>query len=47
MQGIQKSKCAMCGTTFMAENGAKMCPSCTSRGHGEMGSHGCGCGHHH
>ena len=52
MQGVQKVKCASCGTMFMSETGSTICPSC-SENHGNQ-SHdesnlggGCGCGHSH
>jgi uncharacterized Zn finger protein (UPF0148 family) len=52
MQGVQKVKCASCGTMFMSETGNAICPSC-SENHGNQ-SHdesnlggGCGCGHSH
>lgn len=51
MQGVQKVKCASCGTMFMSETGNAICPTC-SENHGNQ-SHesnvggGCGCGHSH
>ena len=48
MEGIQKLKCSMCGTSFMSETGIDKCPSClskSSQGHDNMS--GCGCGHSH
>ena len=52
MQGIQKVKCASCGTMFMSEAGATMCPSCSEQSHDHRGDDsgstmGCGCGHSH
>ena len=50
MQGVQKMKCANCGTMFMSETPTGTCPACSESGHGQ-GSHegagGCGCGHSH
>jgi rubrerythrin len=54
MQGVQKVKCASCGTMFMSETGSNTCPSCSEQSHkhyeeegsGGMSS-GCGCGHSH
>jgi hypothetical protein len=50
MQGVQKIKCANCGTLFMSETTTNTCPSCSESGRGQ-GSHegisGCGCGHSH
>lgn len=50
MQGLQKIKCATCGTMFMSETPTSTCPSCSESSHGQ-GSHegvgGCGCGHSH
>jgi Zn finger protein HypA/HybF involved in hydrogenase expression len=50
MQGVQKIRCANCGTMFMSETTTNICPSCSELGHGQ-GSHegnsGCGCGHNH
>lgn len=53
MQGLQKLKCATCGTMFMSETETNTCPSCSEQNHththhehgssGGMG--GCGCGH--
>lgn len=44
MQEIQKATCNSCGTTFVAENGATLCPSCSeNQSHHQHG--GCGCGH--
>jgi Zn finger protein HypA/HybF involved in hydrogenase expression len=43
MQEIQKAKCSSCGTTFMAQNGATLCPSCSTQQDHQHG--GCGCGH--
>ena len=48
MQGLQKLKCASCGTMFMSETEtATTCPSCSeqSHSHHEHGGGGCGCGH--
>jgi hypothetical protein len=51
MQGVQKLKCATCGTMFMSEIDTDTCPSCSeqSHSHREYGSSssmgGCGCGH--
>ena len=47
MQGLQKLKCATCGTMFMAETETTTCPSCSeqSHSHHEHGAGGCGCGH--
>ena len=48
MQGLQKIKCASCGTMFMSETEtATTCPSCSeqSHSHHEHGGGGCGCGH--
>jgi rubrerythrin len=48
MQGLQKLKCASCGTMFMAETETTTCPSCSeqSHSHQEHGAGGgCGCGH--
>jgi uncharacterized Zn finger protein (UPF0148 family) len=52
MQGVQKVKCASCGTMFMSETGTNTCPSCSEQSHthreqesSSMG--GCGCGHSH
>jgi rubrerythrin len=49
MQGVQKVKCASCGTMFMSEIETDTCPSCSeqSHSHHEYGSSmgGCGCGH--
>jgi rubrerythrin len=52
MQGVQKVKCASCGTMFMSETGTNTCPSCSEQSHSHrehenssMG--GCGCGHGH
>jgi len=51
MQGLQKLKCATCGTMFMSETETNTCPSCSeqSHSHHEHGSSGgmggCGCGH--
>jgi len=54
MQGVQKVKCASCGTMFMSETGSSTCPSCSEQSHshyedqGSGGmSGGCGCGHSH
>jgi rubrerythrin len=53
MQGIQKIKCATCGTMFMSENSTSQCPTCQeqSHSHDEQQSSnvggGCGCGHSH
>jgi uncharacterized Zn finger protein (UPF0148 family) len=52
MQGVQKVKCASCGTMFMSETGATMCPSCSEQSHNHRGDDsssmmGCGCGHSH
>ncbi len=52
MQGIQKIKCATCGTMFMSETNSTQCPSCQeqSHSHKEQSSNvggGCGCGHSH
>jgi rubrerythrin len=53
MQGIQKIKCATCGTMFMSENSATHCPTCQEQSHSkdeQQGSNvggGCGCGHSH
>jgi uncharacterized Zn finger protein (UPF0148 family) len=44
MQEIQKATCNSCGTTFVAENGATLCPSCSENQSGHQHS-GCGCGH--
>ena len=50
MQGVQKIKCANCGTMFMSETATNTCPLCSELGHGQ-GNHegvgGCGCGHSH
>lgn len=49
MQGVQKVKCVMCGTSFMSETDTKTCPTC-SESHGsdsKGGTGGCGCGHGH
>jgi hypothetical protein len=43
MQEIQKATCNSCGTTFVAENGATLCPSCSANQ--EHHHSGCGCGH--
>jgi hypothetical protein len=48
MQGLQKLKCATCGTMFMSETETQTCPSCSEQSHGhyEHGAGGgCGCGH--
>jgi rubrerythrin len=51
MQGVQKLKCATCGTMFMSEIDTDTCPSCSeqSHSHREYGSDSsmgsCGCGH--
>jgi hypothetical protein len=47
MQGLQKIKCASCGTMFMSETETQTCPSCSeqSHSHQEHGAGGCGCGH--
>ena len=48
MQGLQKLKCASCGTMFMSETETTTtCPSCSeqSQSHHEHGAGGCGCGH--
>lgn len=47
MQGIQKIKCASCGTMFMSENNATKCPTCQEQGHSHGEQGGCGCGHGH
>ena len=47
MQGVQKTKCASCGTMFMSENNATQCPTCQEQGHSHGGHGGCGCGHGH
>ncbi len=53
MQGIQKIKCSSCGTMFMSETDASLCPSCAGQSHdhksqeGTMMGGGCGCGHSH
>ena len=50
MKGVQKIKCANCGTMFMSETLTNTCPACSELSHGH-GSHegvsGCGCGHSH
>ena len=46
MQEIQKATCNSCGTTFVAENGATLCPSCSENQTRSDHQHsGCGCGH--
>lgn len=52
MQGVQKLKCTSCGTMFMSETGASICPACSeqSHNHNEHENNGmsdCGCGHSH
>ena len=50
MQGVQKIRCANCGTMFMSETTTNICPSCSELGHGQgshEGNNGCGCGHSH
>lgn len=50
MQGVQKLKCTSCGTMFMSETGASICPTCSEQSHNEHDSSnmgGCGCGHSH
>jgi uncharacterized Zn finger protein (UPF0148 family) len=54
MQGVQKVKCASCGTMFMSETGTTTCPSCSEQAHshreddnGSSSMTGCGCGHSH
>ena len=44
MQGLQKIKCASCGTMFMSETETQTCPSCSeqSHSHQEHGTGGCG-----
>jgi transposase-like protein len=45
MQGLQKLKCATCGTMFMSETETvTTCPSCSeeSHSHHEHGTGGCG-----
>jgi len=44
MQEIQKATCNSCGTTFLAENGATLCPSCSANQSDHL-HNGCGCGH--
>ena len=33
MQGLQKLKCATCGTMFMSETETNTCPSCSEQNH--------------
>ena len=33
MQGVQKLKCTSCGTMFMSETGASICPACSEQSH--------------
>jgi rubrerythrin len=50
MQGVQKIRCANCGTTFMSETEINTCPSCSELGRSQdshEGISGCGCGHSH
>jgi rubrerythrin len=52
MQGVQKVKCASCGTMFMSETEATTCPSCSEQSHNHReddngSTMGCGCGHSH
>jgi rubrerythrin len=51
MQGIQKLKCATCGSMFMSETNSTQCPTCQeqSHSHNEQSNvgGGCGCGHSH
>jgi len=50
MQGVQKLKCTSCGTMFMSETGASICPTCSEQshnGHESSNMGGCGCGHSH
>ena len=52
MQGVQKLKCTSCGTMFMSETGANICPTCSEQSHSHSehesnGMSGCGCGHSH
>ena len=43
MQGLQKLKCATCGTMFMAETETTTCPSCSEQSHSHQ-EHGAGGG---
>lgn len=51
MEGVQKSKCTSCGTSFMSEREQSLCPTCLEQSKtGNTGSgsqFGCGCGHSH
>jgi rubrerythrin len=51
MEGIQKMKCSLCGTTFMSETEQSKCPTCVEQQQQQNtsgGGHaGCGCGHSH
>ena len=49
-KGVQKIKCANCGTMFMSETSTNTCPACSELGHGHGSNEvagGCGCGHSH
>ena len=41
MQGLQKLKCASCGTMFMSETDTTTCPSCSEQSHSHQ-EHGAG-----